>query len=292
MRELSLVVDAKVALGEGPSWDSARQCVYWVDILGKNLHIYDLKTQTDRAVSVPEYITSVVPSTPGEVIVTLQHGFYRLDIQTGRLEVIRTVEEDMEGNRFNDGKCDPAGRLWAGTMAIDETRFQGNLYRMGRDKSVVKMMSGVSISNGLAWSPDATVMYYVDTPTREVVAYDYQLDSGSLENPRVVVRIPEDAGFPDGMTIDAEGMLWVAHWGGGRISRWDPVEGKLLEEVPIPASRVTSCVFAGENLNELYITTARNGLDEETLRQEPDAGGLFRLITDVKGSPTVRFELG
>ncbi|MCL6599767.1 MAG: SMP-30/gluconolactonase/LRE family protein [Alicyclobacillus macrosporangiidus] len=289
MRELTLAVDAKAELGEGPSWDSLLQCLYWVDIIGQKLHIYDPADQRDRTIEFDQYVSSVLPGKPGEVIVTLQHGFYRVDLQSGKITPIAVVERDVDTNRFNDGKCDPAGRLWAGTMAIDEARFQGNLYRLDPDLRVTRMLTGVSISNGMAWSSDAKTMYYIDTPTREIVAFDYDISTGAIRDRRVVVRIPEDAGYPDGMTIDAEDMLWVAHWEGGRISRWDPHSGSLLEEVIIPASRVTSCVFAGPDLTDLYITTARVGLDEATLKLQPGAGGLFRLTTDVKGSPTFRF---
>lgn len=290
MRELTLAVNSKDELGEGPSWDCQLQCLYWVDILGRKLHIYYPEDQSERTIEFNQYVSAVVPGKPGEVIVTLQHGFYRLDLKSEEIKPIADVENDVVTNRFNDGKCDPAGRLWAGTMSINEERFMGNLYRLDQDLRVKRILTGVSISNGMAWTSDKKTMYYVDTPTREIVAYDYEISTGAISNRRVVVSIPETAGYPDGMTIDAEDKLWVAHWCGGRVSRWDPQSGRLLEEIIIPASRVTSCVFAGPELTDLYITTARVGLDEAAIKQEPGAGGLFRLTTDVKGSPTFRFE--
>jgi sugar lactone lactonase YvrE len=142
----------------------------------------------------------------------------------------------------------------------------------------------------MAWSPDYKSLYYIDTPTREVTAFDYDLETGSLANPRTVISIPEDFGWPDGMTSDTQGNLWIALWGGAQVTKWNPNTGQLLEQIPVPAKNVSSCVFGGTNLNELYITSARKGLDEATLKQYPLTGGLFRLQTAVEGMPTFEFE--
>ncbi|WP_290589551.1 SMP-30/gluconolactonase/LRE family protein [Alicyclobacillus sp.] len=289
MRELSLVVDAKAQLGEGPSWDDVLQCLYWVDILGRKLHVFHPVDGRDRVIELDSYVSSVVPARPGEVVVTLADGVYRVELETGRTARMAEVEGDVPGNRFNDGKCDPAGRLWAGTMALDESPGRGSLYRIDVDGRVTRVLKGVGISNGLAWTADGRTMYYIDTPTREIVAFDYDVRTGSIANRRVVIRIPEDRGFPDGMTIDAQDRLWIAHWEGGRVSRWDPRTGALLEEIFLPATRVTSCTFGGPNLTDLYVTTARTGLDDSALAAQPMAGGLFVLRTDVQGTPTVRF---
>lgn len=289
MSELELVIDARATLGEGPSWDAKNQLLYWVDIRGKKVHIYDPKSNNSRSIDTGQQVGALVPRDSGGLILAMQQGFYALDVETGELTGIADPEEHLPNNRFNDGKCDAAGRFWAGTMDNDEVATTGALYCLEKDLTVRKIFDQVGISNGIAWESDNKTMYYIDTPTRQVVAFDFDLDSGTLSNKRVVVHFPEGEGFPDGMTIDAEEMIWVAHWGGYQLSRWNPRTGEKLESIPVPAANVSSCVFGGENLDELYITTARKGLDEDTLSKYPHTGGVFRLKTKVKGSPTYRF---
>ncbi len=288
--ELELVIDAKATLGEGPAWDNVCQCLYWVDIFERQVHVYAPESLCQRTICLNEYVSSVVPSEPGQVIVTLQHGFYRLNLETGAVSTLAIAEDSRDDIRFNDGKCDAAGRFWAGTMSTRDERYQGILYCLDSNLNLIEMIRGVSTSNGLAWSPDSRTMYYIDTPTGEIMAYDYCLETGTIENPRVAVRIPVETGLPDGMTTDSEGCLWIAHWGGGRASRWNPHSGDLLDEVHVPASLVTSCVFGGDDLTDLYITTARTGLDDAQLAEQPNAGGLFRVATTVGGLLTYRFQ--
>ncbi|MBL7200810.1 MAG: SMP-30/gluconolactonase/LRE family protein [Anaerolineae bacterium] len=284
-----LVLDAKADLGEGALWDAKGQVLYWVDIMAGGLHIYDPATGRDRAIDVGQPVGTVVARRSGGVMLAVHHGFASLDLQTGELEIVQDPESHLPGNRFNDGKCDPAGRFWAGTLAMDGTPRVCGLYRLDPDLSVHKMLEGVTISNGIVWSLDQAVMYYVDTPTRRVDAFDYDLASGEIENRRAVVRVPAEMGYPDGMTIDSEGMLWVALWGGHKVSRWDPADGRLLQTVDLPAANVTSCAFCGENLDQLYITTARTGLPPEQLKGQPLAGGLFRAEVGVRGLPAFEF---
>lgn len=289
LEKAQLLIDAKATLGEGPSWDAVNGCLYWVDILKSKLHVYDPGTKKSQTYAFDQHVCAVAPKTHNEVVLAMQHGFYLFHFDTEDLSFICDPEAKMPENRFNDGKCDPAGRFWAGTMEHTGTQTKGALYRLNTDLSVQKVLSPVRISNGLAWSPNYKTMYYIDTPTQTVVAFDYQLETGSIEQRRVCVKIPEEEGAPDGMTIDERGMLWIAHWGGGKISRWDPDTGIRLGEVFIPCSHVTSCVFGGEQLDELFITTARVGLDDRQLEDEPSAGGVFRIKTDVKGIPTYAF---
>jgi sugar lactone lactonase YvrE len=202
--------------------------------------------------------------------------------------LLTTLEDEPANNRFNDGKCDPLGRFLAGTMDMNEKDPSGSLYSFD-GKSVVKLFDNVTISNGLAWSPDYKTIYYIDTPSREVKAFDYDLETGGIANMRVVVNIPETFGWPDGMTSDTQGNLWVAMWGGAQVTKWNPNTGELLEQIPVPAKNVSSCVFGGKNRNELYLTSARIGVDEETLKQYPLTGGVFRVETEVEGMPTFEF---
>jgi sugar lactone lactonase YvrE len=174
-------------------------------------------------------------------------------------------------------------------MDMGEKDPLGSFYSFD-SKTVTKLLSGVTISNGLTWGPDYKTFYYIDTPTREVKAFDYDLETGAIANPRMAVSIPESMGWPDGMTSDTQGNLWVAMWGGAQITKWDPNTGQLLEQILVPAKNVSSCIFGGKNRNELYITSARKGLDDATLAQYPLTGGLFRVQTDVEGMPTFEFE--
>ncbi|MFS8211338.1 SMP-30/gluconolactonase/LRE family protein [Paenibacillus polymyxa] len=284
----NIVIDAKAKLGEGPSWDQRFQRLFWVDIEGFQLHIYDPSTCTDRTIDVGEHIGAVVPYLKNKVIVALISGLYCLDIETGAKVLIHDPEEGRLGNRFNDGKCDPAGRFLAGTMSLNDEHAQGALYSLSTKGHVSLLVDKASISNGLAWSADHRTMYFIDTPTLEVVSFDYDVAQGTIRNKQLVARLDESEGYPDGMTIDAEGMLWIARWGGKRVSRIHPAHGEVIAEVSLPVNCVTSCAFGGEHLDELYITTAQ----DDNSADQPLAGGLFMVKTGVKGTPTSYFNQG
>jgi sugar lactone lactonase YvrE len=284
----NIVIDAKAKLGEGPSWDQRFQRLFWVDIEGFQLHIYDPSTCTNRTIEVGEHIGTVVPYLKNKVIVALISGLYCLDIETGAKVLIHDPEEGKLGNRFNDGKCDPTGRFLAGTMSLNGEHAQGALYSLSTKGNVSLLVDKASISNGLAWSADHRTMYYIDTPTLEVVSFDYDVAQGTIRNKQLVARLDESEGYPDGMTIDAEGMLWVARWGGKRVSRIHPAHGEVIAEVSLPVNCVTSCAFGGEHLDELYITTAQ---DNDSADQ-PLAGGLFMVKTGVRGTLTSYFNQG
>lgn len=284
----NIVIDAKAKLGEGPSWDQRFQRLFWVDIEGFQLHIYDPSTCTDHTIEVGEHIGAVVPYLKNKVIVALISGLYCLDIETGAKVLIYDPEKGKLGNRFNDGKCDPTGRFLAGTMSLNGEHAQGALYSLSTKGNVSLLVDKASISNGLAWSADHRTMYYIDTPTLEVVSFDYDVAQGTIRNKQLVARLDESEGYPDGMTIDAEGMLWVARWGGKRVSRIHPAHGEVIAEVSLPVNCVTSCAFGGEHLDELYITTAQ---DNDSADQ-PLAGGLFMVKTGVRGTLTSYFNQG
>lgn len=281
------MVDAKAKLGEGPSWDQQFRRLFWVDIEGYQLHIYDPSTNEDRTIDVGEHVSAVVPYLEDEVIVALISGLYRFNIQTGEKILIHDPEEGRPGNRFNDGKCDPAGRFLAGTMSLNGESEQGAFYSLSTEGNVSLLIDEVSTSNGLAWSADHSTLYYIDTPTLEIVSFDYDVQEGTISNKQVIATVDESEGYPDGMTIDAEGMLWVARWGGQRVSRIDPTSGKVIAEVSLPVNCVTSCAFGGEHLDELYITTAQDDSEDQPL-----AGGLFMVKPGVKGMPTIYFNQG
>ena len=288
MNEVKLVIDAKASLGEGPMWDYEKKLLYWVDIINKEIRILDPKTHSERIIKTAHSPGSVVVGTNQRILAAFENGFSFLDLLTEKTTFIADPESDMPGNRFNDGKCDPAGRFFAGTLSNETGK--ASLYCLDTDLSVTKKIDGVTTSNGIVWNMKTEKMYYIDTPTKEIWGYDYAIKTGEILNKEVVVHIPDGEGVPDGMTIDSEGMLWVAHWGGWKVSKWDPMTGEKLHEVKVPAEKVTACAFGGDNLNELYITTARVGLSEEDLKEQPNAGGLFCVKTEEKGVPAYTFK--
>jgi len=290
-----LLLDARAVLGEGPAWDASRGLLYWVDILAGRLHTYDPAGGIDCWVNVGENLSCVAPrpvslQTPGTgLVIALNRGFMTYDLPSQQLVFLANPEPHLTGNRFNDGKCDPSGRLLAGTMDHEEKEASGSLYSLSPDGTLKTLLTGVRISNGLTWSPDYQTFYYIDTPTRQVTAYDYDLATGNIANPHPVVNVPIKLGWPDGMTSDAEGMLWVAMWGGAKLTRWDPSTGQLLEAIPVPALNATSCIFGGSDLTDLYITSARKGMSGGQLVEYPLSGGLFRVKTEIQGMPTFTF---
>ncbi|MDF9844840.1 MULTISPECIES: SMP-30/gluconolactonase/LRE family protein [unclassified Paenibacillus] len=279
-----LVINARAVLGEGPHWNDADGKLYWVDIEGRQLRSYDPATGKEQTVTLEQRIGAAVPDAAGGWILALQQGIYRYDgSNPDQLEQLAEVEPELPGNRLNDAKCDSAGRLWFGSMSMGSEQSAGSLYVMERDGNVRQVLSGVGISNGLAWDDRLGRMYYIDSVTRAVDALDFDPDSGKADNRRAIIHLPEGNDVPDGMTIDREGMLWVAQWGGSCVSRWNPHTGEQIGRVEVPALNVTSCTFGGEALDELYITTARNGMSEEELERWPLTGGLFRFKPGVQG---------
>jgi sugar lactone lactonase YvrE len=264
-------------LGEGPVWDARTQTLLWIDLLAGDIHQYNPITGTRITCNVGQLVGAVAVRRGGGLVAALQYGFGLVDRQTGTVTRLTDPEAHLPGNRFNDGKCDPAGRFWAGTTSYAELPDQASLYCLEADGAVTRKLQPVSMSNGLAWSPDGQTLYYIDTPTHEVVAFTYDPCTGAIGDQRTVIRFVEADGYPDGMTIDAEGMLWVAFWGGWRVGRYDPRTGQLLHRIGMPVGQVTSCTFGGPELRDLYITTARTGLSGEALQEQPLAGALFVL---------------
>ena len=284
-----LVLNAKAQLGEGAIWHSDTHRLYWIDIEGRKLHYYTPASGESHTIDVEERIGTVVPAEEGRVLVALQNGIFELDIASESLTFIANPLEGMADMRLNDGKCDPAGRLWVGGMHLSVEPEAASLYRLDTDRTIERMLNNITISNGIAWSLNYQTMYYIDTPTGYVQSFDYAISTGTIANHRVVITVPEDMGKPDGMTIDEEGMLWIAHWGGGSVGRWHPETGELLQKVEVPAPQVTSCAFGGHHLDTLYITTAREGLSNEQLTSYPHSGGLFSIEPGVKGIPAYSF---
>ncbi len=236
--QAELVIDAKATLGEGPVWDARSQRLYWVDIEGCKLHILDPATGEDRSFAVGQMVGAAVLRRSGGVMIAVKEGIGTFDVEREELTLLHRPEQHIPENRFNDGKCDPAGRFWVGTMG--PAGKKGALYCVSPDLSLERKIENVGISNGLAWSLDRSTMYYIDSRAQTLEAYAYDEATGAIKDPRLVLEIPVEDGEPDGMTIDEEGMLWIAIWDGRRVIRVDPAKGAIIGEVSVPVSRPTS----------------------------------------------------
>ncbi|SDO19236.1 SMP-30/gluconolactonase/LRE family protein [Alkalicoccus daliensis] len=290
MKKAELVYDAKARLAEGPFWDKEQQQLIWVDIEGKTVNFLDPLGENE-AHPVEQRVGVAVLSEKGYLYLGMDHGFYRYDRESRKLTQISDPEEELPGNRFNDGKCDPLGNFWAGTMVLEGEEGNASLYKMDTQETVTTEITDLTISNGLVWDEKKELMYFIDTPTHQIRAYPFDFNRGVINGEaKIVFEVPDDFGHPDGMTMDREGMLWVAFFDGGCVRRIDPEEGKVLEKIDVPASNVTSCCFGGSEMDELFITTAREGKSEEELAEEPHAGGIFRVKPGVKGVNSYRFQ--
>lgn len=284
MKTPECVWDAHAELGEGPLWSMKEQALYWVDILGRHLYRYS-SSEPQRTWDFDDEISAVAEraDTAG-LIVTLRSGFAFFDPETGELERLVHPEPHLKANRFNDGKCDRRGRFWAGTMDFNGKQPTGSLYRLEHDLSHQRMETGYAVTNGPAWSADYKTMYFNDSVNGHVYAFDFDIETGELRNKRLFLAFPKEEGVPDGMTTDAEGGLWIAHWGASKVTRHD-AQGNVLQAVPLPCSHVTSCAFGGPGLTTMFITTASTGLSDEQRQREPLAGGLFAVDPGVVGVP-------
>lgn len=281
--EVTVAYQVDAALGEGAIWNHETNELFWIDIEGKSLNMLDPKTKQNRSFSTASHIGIVVPKSKDEALVALVDGIYTMNLNTGQTEIFADMKDVLTGCRLNDGKCDPAGRLWVGSMNWQQEKGKADLFMIQNDRSVTTKIDSVTISNGIVWTKDKKTMYYIDTPTSQIKAYDYDNATGNISNGRVAVEVSPDLGFPDGMTIDAEDMVWVGMWNGNAVIRFNPKTGKLLQKIEVPAHNVTSCAFGGENLETLFITTAKLDMTDEEHKKYPLAGSVFKVNPGVKG---------
>jgi sugar lactone lactonase YvrE len=280
---IDVALDLRLELGEGPLWDARRGVLLFVDIMQGDLHVFDPGSGSHRRIHIDRPIGAVACSDRGDWIGAAGQGFVRIDPETGALTEIATAAPGRSDVRMNDGYVDFAGRFWAGTLSLVKAREAGALYRLSPGGRVETMLENVTTSNGIDWSPDGQRMYYVDTGTRRVDVFDTGLD-GVIANRRPFVDLAGEIGRPDGLVVDAEGGVWVALWQGGAIRRYAP-DGRLDQQIPVPASLVTKCAFGGADLGDLYITTASRDLTASERQALPHAGSLFRTRPGVKGQP-------
>lgn len=282
---VEVLVAAGAELGEGPSWDVRSGRLVWIDVPARQIFQTDVRTGVSDAIEVPLPIGAVASRAAGGFIAALEDGFWV--VGTGPARQVARVPEARPGLRFNDGKCDPAGRFWAGTMAYDQSAEAGALYRLGPDGRATLVLDGVTLSNGLAWSADGLTMFFIDSPTQRIDAFAFSPSGGEISDRRPVVHIPPEAGVPDGMTIDVEGGLWVALWSGGAVHRY--LDGHLDRVITLPVSQPTSCAFGGDTFDELFVTSASDGLSAEERAAQPLAGAVFRLRPGVRGLPPASY---
>jgi sugar lactone lactonase YvrE len=283
-----LVLDAHAELAEGPVWLASTGELLWVDIEPGDVHWLDPGTGADRSQNVGDPVGAAVPDRSGGLLLALPRRISRLRAGAQEPEQVVSLPGDPD-HRMNDAKCDRRGRLWAGSTTEAEEAARGTLYRIDPDLQATEVLDGITVSNGIDWSPDDSRMYYIDSPTRRIDVLDYDIATGTATNRRALHELADDVpGLPDGMCVDSEGTLWVALWGGSRVLGLTP-EGAVHTQIDLPTNQVTSVAFGGADLRTLFITSAAFGLDAQTLAAEPLAGGIFALDVGVAGLPTTLF---
>jgi sugar lactone lactonase YvrE len=279
-------------LSEGPRWHEDRQELLWVDILGKQVHRGTLGSdgalEELTTITLDRHVGAVAPAADGGYVVAAGQGFLHIR-PDGTLRELAQPAAGNPGVRMNDGACDPQGRFWAGTMAYDETPGGGTLYRLELDGSTSTMLTGLTISNGIGWSPDGSAMYLNDSGSGHVFAFDFDGPTGSITRQRTLVHMDAPGVGPDGLTVDEEGGIWVAVWGGGAVRRYQP-DGSLTQTVELPVERPTSCAFGGPDRATLFVTSAREGLSDEQIAGQPQAGHVFAIEgLGVRGLPALPY---
>jgi len=278
-------------LGEGPVWDQRGGRLHWVDIRSGLVHRFSPSDGSDQVIDVGQPVSAVGLGERGGLVLAIRDGFGLVPAGSDRVEHVIEVEKDLAGNRMNDGRVDPAGRFWAGTMADrwEDAPGAGALYRLDGASGALaatKVTGGITVANGIDWTPDGRHMYYVDSPTQRVDIFDF--DTGAPRNRSAFVEIPPAEGLPDGLVVDADGGVWVALFGAGTLRRYSP-SGRVDQEIRLPVTLVTSAAFGGPDLADLYITTARHRLTEQQRERQPQAGSLFRCRPGPVGKPAYRF---
>jgi sugar lactone lactonase YvrE len=284
------VLPWEATVGECPIWSGEERRLYWIDIQGQEVHRFDPSTGANETFRLPEIVTAIGLCGSGGLVLTLKKHFALFHPADQSLQRLVGVELDVPGNRFNDAKCDPAGRFWAGTM--DATHWSapaGGLYRLDAKHASTRMQADVVCGNGSGWSPDGRTMYFTESFRYAIFAYDFDATTGAISGRRTFASIdPNRGGFPDGMTVDAEGCVWSNIVGLGQIHRYDP-QGRLERVVSLPVPRATDCTFGGPHLDTLYVTSARETLTPPQLAAAPLSGSLFAIDCDVRGLPSTPF---
>jgi sugar lactone lactonase YvrE len=286
---LELAFRTRSCVGEGPLWDEKSQCLLWVDVLEGKVFTYDPNSQLNVELEIGKHVGAIALTHSDKIMVAARDEIVSIDLNTSSITPILKVIID-EKFRFNDGRVDARGRFVVGSMGYEPQPGTASLYSYTYPQEVETILANVGLSNGLSWSADSRFFYHIDTLTSQIAKHSYDLETGKVSDRKPLITFEKSEGSPDGMTIDREGNLWVAFWGGGCIRRISP-EGKIIGVFKLPISRVTSVAFGGENLSQLYITTASYLLNDDELLREPLAGSLFVMATDTQGFPEHRINL-
>ena len=281
MHKLTFIPHSKCILGEGPLYKENENSLYWSDIKDKRIYKYDLNSKTLEHFQFKKTIGSFVFTSENKLLATTNEGYEYLDLKTKEITSLTNPEHELINNRFNDGKCDAKGRYFAGTMDNNEEKITGSLYCL--DKNICeKKEKDLFISNGLGWNKNSSKFYLTDSPKRVIYVYDYDLETSTMSNKQIFVRIKDEDGYPDGLCLDEEDYIWSAHWAGSKITRYKP-DGSIDKIIELPVPNVTSCCFGGKDFKTLFITSAQKGLSKEELLAFPLSGNTFILETNVKG---------
>ena len=286
--DIQCVYETAAFLGEGPWWSAREKRLFWVDILAPAVHRFDPASAQNQTVKLTELVGAVAQRQTGGLLAATQFGFKNFDFETGEMELIADPESHLPENRFNDGKCDRAGRFWAGTLCLHAGTGIGSLYRLEPGGRVKQMDTGFGVSNGIGWSPDNKSMYFTDSKSRRIFVYDFDLAVGEIDNRRVFAVVPDGGGQPGGLTVDEQGFVWSVNWDGWCITRYDP-KGVVERSIRLPVPRPTSCIFGGPNLDILYVTSARIRLSAQRLTEAPLSGSIFAIDPGVRGLPEPAF---
>jgi sugar lactone lactonase YvrE len=292
--KVELAQDARAILGEGPVWDERTGRLHWVDIRAGLVHRYAPADGSDLVLDVGQPVGSLGLGASGGLVLAIRDGFALVPHGSDLIDQVVDVEKELARNRMNDGGCDAAGRFWAGTMASlwEQESNAGALYvleEVGASLVATQVIGDITVANGIDWSPDGRLMYYVDSPTQRVDVFDFEVDTGALRTRRVFAEILSSEGLPDGLVVDSDGCVWVALFGAGRLRRYSPA-GRIDLEVQLPVTLVTSAAFGGSDLRDLYITTAKHKLTPKERDDQTYAGSLFSCRPGPTGKPANRFK--
>lgn len=279
----SLIVKMPCELGEGPVWYTSRNSLFWVDIVGMSIHEYIPENQQVNLWYVGIMVSLIIEKDKDNMLLCVQGGIISYNLVTKEIAWLAELEKGNTANRTNDGGIDAQGNIWIGTMELNCKSNAGSLYVVDKNFHVTQKLTGLSIPNGLVFSPDQQHMYHIDSETKKVESYAYDVHNLSITHEKTIVKIPPGKGSPDGMTMDEEGMLWIAQWGGFCVSRWNPETGEQIAQIEVPVPHVSACIFGGANLDQLYITTARQHLDATELGKYPDSGSVYVASPGITG---------
>lgn len=286
----SVLINKQHQLGEGPVWDERAQSLWYTDINAGKIYAYFPSSDDRIEHDIGTHVGAVGLCEDDRLVLATADGFIKYNPKSRQTRELKNPLYGRSHLRFNDGKPDPSGSFFAGTMAYDAKEAAGTFYRLTPQNELHTVLDNVTISNGLAWNGDETRLYYIDTTKQAVTVFDYNKNSGAATHPRKAFAIPDKYGSPDGMTIDSEDKLWIAHYGGSAVRRFDPESGALLATIELPVSNVTCCTFGGADFDTLFITTAAQGLSDEELAERPLSGAIFAVKPGQNGRPVYRFK--